>query len=78
VPSEVVRKQLADERHVIDYMREQTGVANLLLEIVIEELAPNPNDKRPYTNEEKLDQMLNKNPALRQLMKRFDANVKYE
>jgi DNA polymerase III subunit gamma/tau len=78
VPSEVVRRQLADERHVIDFMREATGVSNLLLEMEIIELGQNPNDKRPYTNEEKLDLMLSKNPSLRQLMKRFDANVKYE
>lgn len=78
VPSEVVRKQLADERHVIDFMRLHTNVPNLLLEMEIVELAANPNDKRPYTNEEKLDQMLTKNPALRMLMKKFDANVKYE
>ncbi len=78
VPSEVVRRQLADERHVIDFMREHTGVSNLLLEMEIVELGQNPNDKRPYTNEEKLDLMLSKNPSLRQLMKRFDANVRYE
>jgi DNA polymerase III subunit gamma/tau len=78
VPSEVVRKQLADERHVIEYMRLHTGVSNLLLEIKIVEMGINPNDARPYTNEEKLDQMLTKNPALRQLMKKFDAHVKYE
>lgn len=78
VPSEVVRKQLADERFVVDFMREHTGVTNLLLEMEIQELAANPNDSRPYTNEEKLDQMLNKNPHLRILMKKFDAHVKYE
>ncbi len=78
VPSEVVRRQLADERHVIDFMREHTGIPNLLLEMEIMEMAPNPNDARPYTNEEKLEQMLSKNPTLRQLMKKFDANVKYD
>jgi DNA polymerase-3 subunit gamma/tau len=78
VPSDVGRRQLLDERQLVDYMRQQTGVSNLLLEVEVVELAPNPNDKRPYTNEEKLEQMLTKNPALRQLMKRFDAHVKYE
>jgi DNA polymerase-3 subunit gamma/tau len=78
VPSEVVRRQLADERFVIDYMREHTGVTNLLLEMEIQELAASANDSRPYTNEQKLDQMITQNPALRQLMKKFDAHVKYE
>jgi DNA polymerase-3 subunit gamma/tau len=78
VPSEVVRRQLAEERFVVDFMREHTGITNLLLEMEIMELAPNPNDSRPYTNEEKLDQMLNKNPSLRLLMKKFDAHVKYD
>jgi DNA polymerase III subunit gamma/tau len=78
VPTEIAKKQLADERFVIEFMREQTGISNLILEIEIQELPPNPNDTRPYTNEEKLDQMVTKNPHLRQLMKKFDAHVKYE
>ncbi|MBK9450279.1 MAG: hypothetical protein IPN95_12875 [Bacteroidetes bacterium] len=78
MPSEVVRRQLADERFVIDYMREHTGVTNLLLEMEIQELAASANDSRPYTNEQKLEQMITQNPALRQLMKKFDAHVKYE
>jgi DNA polymerase-3 subunit gamma/tau len=78
VPSEVVRRQLADERFVIDFMRTHTGVSNLLLEMEIQELAASANDSRPYTNEQKLEQMIGQNPALRQLMKKFDAHVKYE
>jgi DNA polymerase III subunit gamma/tau len=78
VPSDVVKRQLTEERFLVDYMRGQTGVGNLLLEIEILELPPNPNDQRPLSPEEKLDQMLAKNPALRALMKRFDASVKYD
>jgi DNA polymerase-3 subunit gamma/tau len=78
VPSEVVRKQLSDERFVLEFMRERTGVGNLILKLEIQELPPNPNDVRPYTNEEKLEMMLAKNPQLRLLMKRFDAHIKYD
>lgn len=78
VPSEVVKQQLTEERSVIEYMRKHTGVQNLMLEMEIQELPPNPNDARPYTNEEKLEQMVSKNPALRQLMKKFDAHLKYD
>lgn len=78
VPSEVVRKQLADERQLIEFMRAETGISNLILEAEIVELPPNPNDLRPLTNEEKLEQLAAKNPHLRLLMKRFDAYIKYD
>lgn len=78
VPSEVVKQQLTEERSVVEFMRKHTGVNNLMLEMEIQELPPNPNDARPYTNEEKLDEMMGKNPALRQLLKKFDAHLKYD
>lgn len=78
VPSEVVMKQLQDERMVLEFMRERTGVSNLLLSLEIMDLPPNPNDLRPFTTEEKLDQMMAKNPLLRDFMRKFDAAVKYE
>ncbi len=64
VPSEVAKKQLADERFVIAFMLESTQASlNLLLEMEISEMAASSNDSRPYTNEEKLEQMLSKNPS---------------
>ncbi len=78
VPSEVVKRQLEDERMVLEYMRERTGVGNLLLNLEIVALPTNPDDVRPFTTEEKLDQMLSSNPLLRDFMRRFDTAVKYD
>lgn len=77
VPTDVARKQLEQERDIVFFLREKIAVPNLILEIEIVEQAPNPDDTRPYTNDEKLELLLEKNPDLRLLMKKFDTLMNY-
>lgn len=77
VTSEVAKRQLRDERHLVTQMRSKLKVPNLMLEIEVDEAYTNPEDAIPYTNEQKLDMMLEKNPALREFMRKFDTFMNY-
>ena len=71
-------RQLNEEKEIVNQMRSALNVPNLSLEIKIEVLNDlNLRDKAPYTNEEKLRLMEEKNPELRKFMKKFDVIINY-
>lgn len=65
------------DQEMLPYLREKLHQPNLFVEII--EGAPyvNPNDQRPYTEEEKLNEMSVKNPALLELQKKFKTRIIY-
>lgn len=77
VPSEVAKKQLFEEKQIIEFFRKELKMPNLMLEIKVVEMAPSESDSRPYTNEEKMKIMHEKNPSLEDFMRRFDVLMKY-
>ena len=77
VTSEVARRQLREARHLIVQMRTKLNVPNLMLEVEVNEEYTNPADVIPFTNEQKLDMMLEKNPNLQEFMKKFDTFMNY-
>lgn len=78
VPNEVLQRQLDEEREfIVPFMRERLGLPTLILEIEISETLAEARDLRPYTNEAKLEAMLQKNPLLRDFMKKFDTMINY-
>ncbi|MCB9230277.1 MAG: hypothetical protein H6581_01320 [Bacteroidia bacterium] len=77
VHNEVSKKQLERERDMILFLRQKTGVPNLIMEIEIREIEANALDKLPYTNEERLKIMEEKNPKLKAFMQRFSTQMKY-
>jgi len=78
VQNEVLQRQLDEEREfIVPFMRERVGLSNLILEIEISETLAEARDLRPYTNEAKLEAMLQKNPLLRDFMKKFDTMINY-
>jgi DNA polymerase-3 subunit gamma/tau len=78
VQNEVLQRQLDEEREfIVPFMRERVGLPTLILEIEISETLAEARDLRPYTNEAKLEAMLQKNPLLRDFMKKFDTMINY-
>lgn len=77
VANVMMKKQLELERWVIAEMREKLSISNLFLEVEIQDEGLPMADRMPYTNEEKLERMKEKNPNLSDFMKRFDAIVNY-
>lgn len=78
VQNEVLQRQLDEEREfIVPFMRERVGLPTLILEIEISESLAEARDLRPYTNEAKLEAMLQKNPLLRDFMKKFDTMINY-
>ena len=77
VPTDLAKKALFEEKEVLTFMRERLAIPNLMLEIEVSETALPTHDTKPYTNEEKLRIMLEKNPALKDFMKRFDTMISF-
>lgn len=77
VNSEISRRMLAEEKEIVNFMREKLNVPNLILEIVVEEDMVVQRELRSYSNQEKLDLMLQKNPNLRDFISKFDALLNY-
>ncbi len=77
VPNFVAKKQLFEEKSVLEFMRFQLKVPHLMLDIEVEEMAPETGSDRPLTEEAKLKLMLEKNPDLKELMQKFDTMMKY-
>lgn len=76
VPTDVMKKQLFESKQVLGFMRERLSIPNLMLEIIVAEIKP-VGDARPYTNEDKLRLMVEKNPNLEEFMRKFDTLMKY-
>lgn len=77
VPTEIAKRSLFEDKEVLTFMREKLGVPNLMLNIVISEIQAVHGDDRPYTNEDKLKLMVEKNPELEEFMRKFDTLLKY-
>ncbi|MFK7971717.1 MAG: hypothetical protein AB8F95_15225, partial [Bacteroidia bacterium] len=66
------------ETKLLPYLREKLQVPNLFLEVVIDESYVNPQDSKPYTDEEKLSAMKQKNPTVDDLLIAFKTRIAYE
>lgn len=70
------KKLLEEERWIVNDMRDRVGEPTLMLEIKVEALATT-DDTQPYTVQDRLKLMQEKNPHLEILMKKFDAMINY-
>lgn len=75
VENPVAVKSLQEERNnLVPVLREKLGQPNLFLEVVVRE-SVEETSMAPLTFSQKLEKMKEKNPALLQLMQRFDTMV---
>ncbi|MEZ4685835.1 MAG: hypothetical protein R3B47_07145 [Bacteroidia bacterium] len=66
------------ETELLPYLRINLKVPNLYLEVTVDESYVNPQDARPYTDEEKLAAMAEKNPIINDLIAKFKTRIAYE
>jgi len=65
------------DQEMLPFLRERLNQPNLYVELKVGAAFVNPNDTRPYTEEEKLKEMGLKNPALLELQKKFKTRIIY-
>lgn len=65
------------ETALLPYLRSNIKVPSLFLEVVVDESYVNPQDSKPYTDEEKLQAMAEKNPIINQLIATFKTRIAY-
>lgn len=70
------KKLLLEEKWIVTNLREALDEPTLMLEILVEELKEG-GDSQPYTVQDRLKLMQEKNPHLEILMKKFDAMINY-
>jgi DNA polymerase III subunit gamma/tau len=78
VESELFQGMVEKEQALLPFLREQLEIGELFLEIVVDESATLARDTIPYTDEQKLQAMSQKNPNLRQLQEIFGTRIIYE
>lgn len=66
------------ETELLPYLRSSIKVPNLYLEVTVDESYVNPQDAKPYTDEEKLAAMAEKNPLIDELIAKFKTRIAYE
>ena len=74
VNSEVQKKEILDNQNmIIDYLKTNTNINFLKIDVKISELME---EKVLYTNEDKLQYILKENPAVVELIKNLDLEIK--
>jgi hypothetical protein len=76
--NEILKQMLERESDFLPYMRQTTGVSELFWELKIDESQKDNLKTIPYTNEEKLREMGNKNPSLKKLQEIFKTRIIYD
>lgn len=69
---------IAREQELLPFLRKKLQVPNLFLEIEIDASYVDPQDEKPYTDEEKLVAMRKKNPAIEALQAAFKTRIVYD
>lgn len=77
VDSEMGRNMLEREKELLPFMRDKLGVRDLYWELKVDESFVDPKDQIPYSNEEKLKAMGEKNPVLQKMQKIFTTRIIY-
>ncbi|MEL7342317.1 MAG: hypothetical protein AAGM67_17675, partial [Bacteroidota bacterium] len=77
VSNELSRQVIEKEKALLPYLRQQTGVKDLFLKLVVDEKVKRPEESIPYSPEEKLKVMGEKNPALNKLQEIFKTRIIY-
>lgn len=74
---EGVKGMVEKDQEILPFMRKNLNQPSLFSVIQVGKVFVNPNDKKPYTEEEKLNEMSVKNPALLELQKKFKTRIIY-
>ncbi len=77
VPTEFASHWIKRDSEIVPYFREKLAINELFMEVSSDEKVKESTDIQPYTQEEKLKVMGEKNPALEQLKKLFKTRIIY-
>jgi hypothetical protein len=77
VDNELSIQKVDQDKELLPYLRQQLGVPDLYLELGIRPPEEARRAAVPYTNEAKLAEMSQKNPALRKLQEIFKTRIIY-
>ena len=78
VKNDLSERLISQDKDLLPYLRDQLNIPQLFLEVEISEAIADENSSQPYTPEEKLKAMTEKNPSLKKLMKLFNARIIYK
>ncbi|MCI4668908.1 MAG: hypothetical protein MRZ79_12295 [Bacteroidia bacterium] len=77
VENDIEMGWLEKEKELLPFLRKATGTKDLYLKCKVEETYKNARDKIPYTDEDKLTAMGEKNPGLKELQRIFKTRIVY-
>ncbi|MEM8898104.1 MAG: hypothetical protein AAGC85_08365, partial [Bacteroidota bacterium] len=64
-------------KDILPFLRNSLGVQELFLELGMDPTTPQKQTPKAYTQEEKLQEMIKKNPSLKELQKIFKTRIIY-
>jgi len=76
--NELQKKLIDQDKEVLAFLRKQLRTPELFLELSISQNIKKATDHQPYTPEEKLKAMMEKNPSLKKLQKLFNTRIIYK
>ncbi len=76
--NELQKKLIDQDKEVLALLRRKLRTPGLFLELSISQNIKKTTDHQPYTPEEKLQAMMEKNPALKKLQKLFNTRIIYK
>ncbi|MDX2284360.1 MAG: hypothetical protein NW241_09370 [Bacteroidia bacterium] len=77
VDNEIYLQKVDQDKDLLPYLRQQLGAPDLYLELSIRPPDESRREAVPYTNEAKLAEMSQRNPALRKLQEIFKTRIIY-
>ena len=77
VENSIELQLLEKEKDILPFLRESLGVQELFLELGMDPTLPQKQTPKAYTQEEKLQEMIKKNPSLKELQKIFKTRIIY-
>ncbi len=77
VENDIESDLLEKEKELLPFLRAETGVADLYLKLQVDPTYTNKIDQIPYTDEDKLKAMGEKNPSLIELQRIFKTRIVY-
>ncbi|MEO1450660.1 MAG: hypothetical protein AAFV07_14110 [Bacteroidota bacterium] len=77
VDAEMSQKMVEREKDLLPFLRRKLGVPELFCRVKVDESFVDPKDQIPYSNEEKLKAMGEKNPVLQKMQKIFTTRIIY-
>ena len=78
VKNDLSEKLISQDKDLLPFMRNQLNTPELFMELTISEIEIEQKSNIPYTPEEKLKAMAEKNPTLKKLMELFNARIIYK